>query len=510
MIRTLLLFTTIFSIQLTAQDFCLYDEQLNVNFGDNSFDKPFDILELEDGKFLILGTSTFISANQLKVSVCRMNADGTLDMSFGNEGRVAQTWGFKSGCNSSALQADGKILIGGYQDPVTDLSIYRPSVGRLNSDGSVDTDFGDDGSVVLDYESGTRGLVAGVREVENGKIQAIAITIQPAGVAIFQLNPDGSYDNSFSGDGYVFLEDSRILWQLDYGKGLFLNDGSFIAVTKMIENGLLKPYLCKFNSDGNLDTNFGLDGIQVVDLSIQGNFAGIHAALDNEENIILATTSADVPKKYQVAKLSSINGSLFDNFGENGIAYSTNTDDFNTIDGITVDQNNNDIYAVGASSNSGWDAAIWKLNSDGVEQSQCQGDAMYIFPFEFADGMQIMKYFSDGHIQFAGTSSITDSSSIHKAQVTNFMIPKFSNVGLNDLNGSDFSIYPNPVQEQLNIKWNNNLKIHSIIIRNSLGQIVDSTDYFESVYNTEKLINGIYLLEIISNEGIVFRKFIKN
>lgn len=498
------------STLVSAQDYCEFNDQYSVDFGENSIDTPYDILQLPNGEFILLGTANNIEDDQLKVAVCKMTGDGELDFTFGNNGRVAQTWGFKSACNNGALQPDGKILIGGYIDADNGLSIFRPYVGRLNADGSPDVGFGVDGFAEIEFQTGIRGATVGINVLENGKIIGAAATTNPPGIAAFRLNTDGTYDDSFSGNGFEFFPDSRVIWQPNFGKALFLNDGSVIVVTKMVEGGLIKPYLCKFNSNGALDSNFGIDGIRVVNLSTQGNSVGIHAILDYQENIILGSTSEAVPKKYQVAKLSSLDGSLFLDFGEDGMVFSSNTDIFNSLEGLAIDPVNDDIYAVGTSSTTSWDGSIWKLNVNGIEQDQCDGGAMYIFPFEFTDGIQVMKFFSDDQVQLAGTSSFVDPSSSDENQNSNFYIPKFNPLGTNDINEHLLSIYPNPTSYQLNIHLSETLDIKSIHIRNQLGQIIKVQNQFQKPVSIEHLSNGLYFMEITTSKGIAIRKFIKN
>jgi Domain of unknown function (DUF5122) beta-propeller len=68
---------------------------------------------------------------------------GSLDPTFGNNGIVATSLG---AAPASALQSDGKIVLGGLGD--TNGAVYDTLI-RLNSDGSVDTSFGNNGVVNL-------------------------------------------------------------------------------------------------------------------------------------------------------------------------------------------------------------------------------------------------------------------------------------------------------------------------------------------------------------------------
>lgn len=109
-----------------------------------------------DGKTLVLslgreGTNWTIS----RFNVDDTNPDGTLDESFGNNGRMGQAIGMDSPINSAffELQNDGKILV----DYVTVRDAERGEThrfrARINPDGTFDTTFGQDGSGIEEVTS---------------------------------------------------------------------------------------------------------------------------------------------------------------------------------------------------------------------------------------------------------------------------------------------------------------------------------------------------------------------
>ena len=72
-------------------------------------------------------------------------------------------------------------------------------------------------------------------------------------------------------------------------------------------------------------------------------------------------------------------------------------------------------------------------------------------------------------------------------------------VGINDLQHSELiSIYPNPASNAINVKLFNTEANDDIILYNSVGQIVATQKIItlNTMINTEKLTNGIYLLSI--------------
>ena len=99
-----------------------------------------------DGKLIIAGESSDNTA----FNVLRLNADGSFDTSFSEDGKltIQVPQGEKNYAHSAIVQPDGKILIAG--DVIT----------RLNADGSLDTTFGSqDGQYHLDGSSEANHLI---------------------------------------------------------------------------------------------------------------------------------------------------------------------------------------------------------------------------------------------------------------------------------------------------------------------------------------------------------------
>src|SRR5207244_3676340 len=81
-----------------------------------------------DGKWLIGGYFTTVGSLP-RNRIARLNADGTVDASFNPNANAA--------VRGVALQTDGKIIISGDFTNVAGLT--RNHIARLNTDGSVDT-----------------------------------------------------------------------------------------------------------------------------------------------------------------------------------------------------------------------------------------------------------------------------------------------------------------------------------------------------------------------------------
>lgn len=78
------------------------------------------------------------------------------------------------------------------------------------------------------------------------------------------------------------------------------------------------------------------------------------------------------------------------------------------------------------------------------------------------------------------------------------------------LDTNAIKLYPNPVEENLNIKLNDAFLIQSIVINDVNGRTVFISQNNIDQINTSKLQSGFYTISIITNRGSVSKKFIKN
>lgn len=105
-----------------------------IGLGDGANNTVVAIALQPDGKILIGGFFTMYNSTP-RSRIARLNADGSLDMSFD----PGNALGLNTFVNSIVLQPDGKILIGGEFFTYNGKLRYR--IARLNADGSLDTSF---------------------------------------------------------------------------------------------------------------------------------------------------------------------------------------------------------------------------------------------------------------------------------------------------------------------------------------------------------------------------------
>jgi len=218
-----------------------------------------------DGKIIIGGA--FITFNGVSINrIARLNADGTLDVGF-NSG---------SGSNnivySSAIQPDGKIIIGG------DFTSYNGTtknfIARLNNDGTIDNSF--------NIGAGANDRVNTITIQPDGKIIIGGFFTTYNGISrsyLARLNNDGTLDNTFNiglgANNWLYLT----VLQPD---GKIIIGGDFTAFNLTNANRVIR-----LNTDGTVDNTFNIgsganNGIRSITLQpdgkiiIGGNFTSFN------------------------------------------------------------------------------------------------------------------------------------------------------------------------------------------------------------------------------------------
>lgn len=255
------------------------DGQLDTSFGNNGIALGYQQYNLgekmvlqEDGKIVVSG---YLNDN---IAAVRFNADGSMDTTFGVNGYAeiiiegAENFSF---AKDIALQKDGKILLGSYYD---NSGNWKWVVVRLNTDGTLDSTFGEGGMVKMSVGYG-HDFVLGIDVQEDGKIVVGGHSwdandpVLRYSLAIARLNEDGSVDTSYGNNG-VFRK-GFIAEGCSYLTGLEVApNGKVYASFSAQEN--IPGYSFKYdigvvslNEDGTLNDAFGGQGYVITDLNQQ-------------------------------------------------------------------------------------------------------------------------------------------------------------------------------------------------------------------------------------------------
>jgi len=247
---------------------------VNTNF---SYTDTNSLAVQPNGQIVVAGVSDTTGV----FSVARFNPDGSLDASFGNNG-VVDSPSFAPGSTDRAialaLQPDGRIVVGG--DTTAGGSQSNFGLERLNADGSLDTSFGNDGHVIIDF-SGGNDLLSGIAIDSLGRI--VAAGLSDTHFAVARVLSDGTQDSDFDGNGEITFDfaatitGGKVTGSTDGINAIAIQPNGAIVVagfTNLLPNlqalGNTNNFaLARFNAlDGTLDSSFGSGGL--VDMNFLG------------------------------------------------------------------------------------------------------------------------------------------------------------------------------------------------------------------------------------------------
>ncbi len=130
-----------------------------------------------DGKVVVAGAISTGTINTSDLALARYNSDGTLDAGFGSSGRVVtDLFGLDDAANALALQADGRLVAGGYSfRRVKKSEVNQFTLVRYSPWGRLDLTFGNKGKVWTAI--GASSFVQSLAVQSDGRIVAVGLTI---------------------------------------------------------------------------------------------------------------------------------------------------------------------------------------------------------------------------------------------------------------------------------------------------------------------------------------------
>jgi len=309
-----------------------------------------------DGKLVVVGTT--YKNNDFSTEdfvVTRYNTDGTLDITFGNKGRVRTDFpGLAAVPSSVVIQPDGKIVVAGGAFPLfTFLGNFE--VVRYNPNGSLDTSFGDGGIVTTIFPAGSYAFDVALQS--DGKIIAVGtffVNFDPGepsdtDFALARYNPDGTPDATFGSGGQVTTD---FLGNEDDAFSVLIQpDGKIVAVGSANDPATFYDFAAvRYLSNGTIDTSFGVAGKVRTDFK-EGGFDRARSAVLQPDGKIVAAgfeTHNGGLQNFGILRYTS-NGVLDTTFSGDGKAQIDFGSSFQSVTKVLL-QSDGKIIAVGGSS----------------------------------------------------------------------------------------------------------------------------------------------------------------
>lgn len=212
-----------------------------------------------DGKILVAGESWM--GGSYKFSLLRYEPDGTLDDTFGRQGRMTNSIGSGSYCKTVMVQSHGGIVLAGEVDSPTSIDF---GAARVVAGGYLDTTFGAGGVVATDFGIAPRfDYAQGAVLQSDDKVLVVGYVPGTNGndFGVLRYLANGTLDASFGNGGKVSTSFSN---GGDLGRCVAVQpDGKILAAGEVAN----KPALARYHPGGTLDTTFGTDGKVVTNIS---------------------------------------------------------------------------------------------------------------------------------------------------------------------------------------------------------------------------------------------------
>jgi uncharacterized delta-60 repeat protein len=208
-----------------------------------------------DGKILLAGSGR--PAADMDFAIVRLLENGEPDPGFGTDGRVYVPVGSSDDyAMGIALQSDGKIVVAG---TATGASHGDIGLVRVNANGTLDSTFGTGGVVTTDVGSGTNDSAADVVVQPDGRI--VVGGSSGSAYALLRYTSTGGLDASFGTGGVVTRSVGAYLDSL--GAVLVDIDGNVVAVGTSYDVVLApgRGVVLRYLANGSPDPGFGGSGL---------------------------------------------------------------------------------------------------------------------------------------------------------------------------------------------------------------------------------------------------------
>jgi uncharacterized delta-60 repeat protein len=227
----------------------------------NDSDTAYALVLQDDGKIVVGGSANLgTSATGVDFALARYNQDGSLDESFGTGGKLTTSLVANGGGDTiyalalAEVEGETRIVAAGGEGDFL--------LARYRADGALDTSFGDAGKVVGLFGSSI-GAARAVQHDADGRVLVAGHSHHD--FALARLTAMGAPDASFGEQGLVLTAVSTDNW--DEARGLAVEESGAIVVGGFVYEGNTSAgdfALVRYDDSGALDAAFGEAGVVIT------------------------------------------------------------------------------------------------------------------------------------------------------------------------------------------------------------------------------------------------------
>jgi uncharacterized delta-60 repeat protein len=467
-----------------------------------SHDNANAIVVQQDSGIIVAGVSQGTSTG-FDVIVGRILPSGILDTTFGNSGWVVYDYGgFSDYAYDVDLQSDGKIIVTGAVSKSAANTEFL--VIRLNPDGSFDSTFSSTGKAVITINTGEDYAQEAVIQ-NDGKIVLGGYSKTPGftfnNATLVRLNSDGSLDTTFGTGG---ISQPNYPTQSDRIDGLVIKpNGSFIAVGYSGSTSL-QGETWGILPDGSIDSSYGTNGRQLISSM---NYCKSIAEYNNQYYICGYASGAN-----QSGVIAALNefGTPISSFGTFGITSVSLNLGVTYVD-IKIQADGKIITAGGTTiAQFVGDFILSRFETNGSPDATfgTNGHVTVDFSNNGSDNGQCAAIQPDGKILICGVSIPGANNDMTIARVHALSAP----VSVNDLNSINESIkvYPNPVHDHFSLQLPQDIKLLNVEMISATGSKLElKKSGLHDFILPENISSGLYIIHVTTNEKDYLLKVIK-
>lgn len=299
------------------------DGELDQSFGDHGTtlvdvsadaDTVRRVLLQPDGRILLVGDTGSGAFSGGSCAIARLTSSGELDSTYGLNGVVKLRFFDGTDCEDAALTG-GKLLVAGTVDRGS-ASFF---VARIDDEGSLDRDFGDNGRTLVTFRgSSGETLFAVANSLTVLPSTRIIIAGYASGppryadqAALARLDASGELDGSFGNGGMLVLagSDDREVY-----------DVALDSAGRMVLVGGFLPgdgFVARISQQGILDSSFGKGGWIRADADWPFSGWWLKGATVQPDGRIVVVGQAGAPADIAIGRLNA-DGSPDGSFGTGG------------------------------------------------------------------------------------------------------------------------------------------------------------------------------------------------
>ncbi len=463
-----------------------YDSSGNI---DPSFGEDGKILTpISGGQHIVIDSddNLLVSANQF--GLARFTPSGKLDSSFGINGLTGVEFAVSAHNASHVLQPDGRIIEVGVVG--NDYMHSNYAVARFESNGKIDSTFGENGLVVTTFDNWASSAHS-VGVLSDGKILVAGgvanYSTQTASFSIAKYRQNGSLDSSFGSDGKLVNTNLHLAEALslilDDDKILLVGEGQ-TNVETMDGFGLIR-----LKATGEPDSAFGLNGETYTNFQ-EGFCIAFDGALQPDRKIVLVGRATINTKDYFALARYKNDATLAVSF----LSFTAVDNEKSVmLNWQTGEEINNDYFIVQRSADPRFVGIMDPVEDLGFVKSELNSS-------------QLKSYF------FEDLHPLIGQNFYRLKQVDKDGLLMYSKIVSVDFqNKLRIVVYPNPASYTLNIDGLNSYLNNRLSIFDFNGKLVSKTETMSNHYswNIRQLGRGIYYLLVESNNERATIKFTK-